>query len=180
MLTDLPEATKLSVLLVKGRGDQQISLQAASKHIPSLSSLSLDVSPDDTETTLLHVKQKWNHELPLATLWLGRCDLLFSSHSNALALWACFARLVDLTIWDCDALVYWPENVFQVLVSLRTLSIWRCSKLTGRTQASGEQSAQARGLLPRLESLRDKWLHIFGRSLQPAGISQEIRYYELQ
>ncbi|XP_039798880.1 disease resistance protein TAO1-like [Panicum virgatum] len=131
-----------------------MSLQAASRYIPSLSMLRLDVSPDDAETTLLHVKQKWNHELPLATMWLGRCDLLFSSHSNALALWACFARLVDLTIWDCDALVYWPENVFQVLVSLRELSIRGCSKLTGRTQASGEQSAPGRdGLLPHLESL---------------------------
>ncbi|KAG2640329.1 hypothetical protein PVAP13_2KG086300 [Panicum virgatum] len=152
-LTDLPEAPKLSVLAIKGRG-QQISLQTASRYIPSLSMLRLDVSPDDADTTLLHVKQKWNHELPLATMRLGWCDLLFSSHSNALALWACFARLVDLTIWNCDALVYWPENVFQVLVSLRKLWIFRCSKLTGRTQASGEQSAPGRdGLLPHLEVL---------------------------
>ncbi|XP_039798772.1 putative disease resistance protein RGA4 isoform X2 [Panicum virgatum] len=152
-LTDLPEAPKLSELDIKGR-DQHMSLQAASRYIPSLSSLSLDVSPDDAETTLLHVKQKWNHELPLATMRLGRCDLLFSSHSNALALWACFARLVHLRIWNCDALVYWPENVFQVLVSLRELTISGCSKLTGRTQASGEQSAPGRdGLLPHLEVL---------------------------
>ncbi|PVH63542.1 hypothetical protein PAHAL_2G050900 [Panicum hallii] len=87
-------------------------------------------------------------------MMLTRCDLLFSSHSNALALWTCFARLVDLRIWDCDALVYWPENVFQVLVSLRRLSIWSCSKLTVHTQASDGQSAPERGgLLPRLESL---------------------------
>jgi len=152
-LTDLPEAPKLSELGIKGR-DQHMSLQAASRYFPSLSMLYLDVSPDDAETTLLHVKQKWNHELPLATMRLGRCDLLFSSHSNALALWACFARLVDLSIWDCDALVYWPENVFQVLVSLRNLWISGCSKLTGRTQASGEQSAPGRdGLLPHLEVL---------------------------
>jgi len=152
-LTDLPEAPKLSELGIKGR-DQHMSLQAASRYIPSLSMLRLDVSPDDAETTLLHVKQKWNHELPLATMWLDRCDLLFSSHSNALALWACFARLVHLIIRDCDALVYWPENVFQVLVSLRKLSISGCSKLTGRTQASGEQSAPGRdGLLPHLEVL---------------------------
>ena len=82
------------------------------------------------------------------------CTLLFFSHSSALALWTYFARLVDLTIWDCDALVYWPENVFQVLVSLRKLSISGCSKLTGRTQASGEQSAPGRdGILPHLEVL---------------------------
>jgi hypothetical protein len=44
--------------------------------------------------------------------------------------------------------------VFQVLVSLRELWIWRCIKLTGRTEASGEQSAPGRdGLLPHLEVL---------------------------
>ena len=92
---------------------------------------------------------------PPATMCLCRCTLLFFSHSSALALWTYFARLVDLTIWDCDALVYWPENVFQVLVSLRKLLIRSCSNLTGGTQSSGEQSAQAGGgLLLRLESLR--------------------------
>ncbi|PUZ68672.1 hypothetical protein GQ55_2G047800 [Panicum hallii var. hallii] len=153
-LTGLPETPKLGKLAIEGKG-QQISLQAASRCIPSLSSLRLDVSPDDTETTLLHVKQKWDHELPLAAMTLTRCDLLFSSHPGALALWTCFARLVGLTISNCDALVYWPENVFQVLVSLRRLWIWRCSKLTGHTQASDGQSAPERGGLPlRLESLR--------------------------
>ncbi|PUZ68908.1 hypothetical protein GQ55_2G066600 [Panicum hallii var. hallii] len=152
-LTGLPETPKLGTLAIEGEG-QQISLQAASRCIPSLSSLLLDVSPDDTETTLLHVKQKWDHELPLAAMALNRCDLWFSSHPGALALWTCFARLVDLTIRNCDALVYWPENVFQVLVSLRRLSILWCSKLTGHTQAFDEQSAPERGgLLPRLESL---------------------------
>jgi hypothetical protein len=121
-LTGLPETPKLGKLAIGGEG-QQISLQAASRCIPSLSSLRLDVSPDDTETTLLHVKQKWDHELPLAAMMLIRCDLLFF-HPGALALWTCFARLVDLTIRNCDALVYWPENVFQVLVSLRRLSLW--------------------------------------------------------
>jgi hypothetical protein len=145
-LTGLPETPKLGKLAIEG--GHQISLQAASRCIPSLSSLRLDVSPDDAETTLLHVKQKWDHELPLAAMTLRRCDILFSSHPGALALWTCFARLVDLRIWNCDALVYWPENVFQVLVSLRRLSIFWCSKLTGHTQASDGQSAPERGGLP--------------------------------
>jgi len=55
-LTNLPEAPKLSGLAIEGRG-QQISLQAASRCIPSLSSLILDASHDDMETTVLHVKQ---------------------------------------------------------------------------------------------------------------------------
>ncbi|CAN6209486.1 unnamed protein product [Urochloa humidicola] len=145
-LTDLPEAPKLSALTIEGgRGQQQISLQGASRCIPSLSSLTLDVSTDDTETTLLHVKQKWNAELPLAAMTLTRSNLLFSSYSSVLPLWTCFANLVGvyLKIWECDALVYWPENVFQVLVYLRKLSIWQCSKLTGCTQSSDDQSAPA-------------------------------------
>jgi hypothetical protein len=57
-LTDLPEAPKLSELAISARGHgQQISLQAASRCIPSLSRLRLDVSPDDTETILLHVSR---------------------------------------------------------------------------------------------------------------------------
>jgi hypothetical protein len=159
-LTDLPEAPKLSELSIgKGWGQQQISLVAASKCIPSLSRLNLDVSPGDTETTLLHVKNKWNGTLALPAMWLDRCDLFFSSHSSALALWTCFAQLVDLTIRSCYNLVYWPENVFQVLVCLRSLSIHVCSKLTGRTQASDEQSGPAPercGILPCLESLKIK------------------------
>jgi hypothetical protein len=65
-----------------------------------------------------------------------------------------------LEIQDCNALEYWPEKVFQVLVCLRNLVIWGCSKLTGRTQAYDEQSAPAPapewdGLLScLLESLR--------------------------
>jgi hypothetical protein len=85
---------------------------------------------------------------------LCQYSLLFS-HSSALDLWTCFAQLVDLAIWDCNGLVYWPEKVFKALVSLRALHISRCSKLTGRTQEASEQSApEWRELLPCLESLR--------------------------
>jgi hypothetical protein len=153
-LTDLPEAPKLSELSIEeGCGQQQISLEAVSRCIPSLSRLNMNVSRNDTETTLQHVKKKWNGTLALASMSLVGCDLFFS-HSSTLALWRCFAHLVDLTIWNCDALDYWPENVFLVLVCLRKLSIRRCSQLTGRTQASYEQSAPAPercGILPCLE-----------------------------
>ncbi|CAL5091065.1 unnamed protein product [Urochloa decumbens] len=149
-LTDLPEAPKLSELEIEG-DDQQISLQAASRYIPSLSSLTLKA---------LNYQVGSTRRPTLPAMCLTGCNYLFSSHSSALKLWTCFAKLVDLEIWHChDALDYWPENVFQVLVCLRNLSINRCSKLTGRTQqASDEQSAPAparRGLLPAcLESLK--------------------------
>ncbi|CAL5078683.1 unnamed protein product [Urochloa decumbens] len=153
-LTDLPEAPKLSELCIEG-DDQQISLQAASRYIPSLSRLTLDVSTHGRFTKLCDTKRSIR-KVHLPAMWSKCCNILFSSHSSTQAPWTCFAQLVDLEIWDCDSLVCWPENVFQVLVCLRNLSIAGCSKLTGRTQASDEQSAPAPergGLLPRLKYL---------------------------
>ncbi|CAN6181481.1 unnamed protein product [Urochloa humidicola] len=153
-LTNLPEAPKLSKLSIQG-DDQQISLQAASRYIPSLSSLTLDASPNGRWLEP-DARQRPDREVPLPAMWLSSCNLLFSSHSIALVLRIYFAQLVDLEIWKCDALDYWPENVFQVLVCLRNLSIVKCSKLTGCTRASDEQSAPAPergGLLPCLEYL---------------------------
>ncbi|XP_034587746.1 putative disease resistance protein RGA1 isoform X3 [Setaria viridis] len=160
-LTTLPEAPKLSVLEVQGASQQILSLHAASRYITSSSSLRLFGDNTETESVaeqnsseLVHGREKWEHRSPLTRMVLRRYNLLFS-HSSALPLWTCFAQLVDLKICECDALVYWPENVFQALLSLRTLYIWQCSKLTGRTQETSEQSAPERsGLLPCLESLQ--------------------------
>ncbi|CAL5096774.1 unnamed protein product [Urochloa decumbens] len=158
-LTTLPEAPKLSVLEV-GVSQQISSLQAASRYIASLSILKFGANDEETESVaeqnsseLVHGKEEWDHKSPLTRMELWGYNRLFS-HSGALALWTCFAQLVDLEIRKCDALVYWPEKVFQALVSLRTLRIYECSKLTGHTQETSEQSAPERtGLLPCLESL---------------------------
>uniref|UniRef100_A0A0E0KLJ8 Uncharacterized protein n=1 Tax=Oryza punctata TaxID=4537 RepID=A0A0E0KLJ8_ORYPU len=160
-LTTLPEAPKLSDLNIYER-NQQISLQAASRYITSLSSLILDLSTDDTETTSVAKQQdsselviedeKWNHKSPLELMSLCQCNLLFS-HPSALALWTCFGQLLDLKISSVDALVDWPEEVFQGLVSLRKLYIYGCENLTGHTQARGQSTPAPSELLPRLESL---------------------------
>nr|ADB07392.1 BPH14-1 [Oryza sativa Indica Group] len=160
-LTTLPEAPKLSDLEIS-KGNQQISLQAASRHITSLSSLVLHLSTDDTETASVAKQQdssdlviedeKWSHKSPLELMVLSRCNLLFS-HPSALALWTCFAQLLDLKIRYVDALVSWPEEVFQGLVSLRKLEISVCENLTGHTQARGQSTPAPSELLPRLESL---------------------------
>ncbi|XP_034585646.1 putative disease resistance protein RGA1 isoform X2 [Setaria viridis] len=108
---------------------------------------------EQSSSELVHGREKWKHRSPLTRMDLVGYNLLFS-HSSALPLWTCFAQLVDLTIEYCHALVYWPENVFQALVSLRKLCIKGCSKLTGRTQETSQQSAPERsGLLPCLEYL---------------------------
>ncbi|KAG2616796.1 hypothetical protein PVAP13_3NG176799 [Panicum virgatum] len=164
-LTILPEAPKLSVLKVSGISQQILSLQAASKYIASLSSLTLIVDNeeigfvvDQNLSELVHGKEKWDRKSPPTRMQLYSYNLLFS-HSSALVLWTCFAQLVDLNIWDCDGLVYWPEKEFQPLVSLRNLDVRICKNLTGRTREASEQSAppEQSGLLPCLESLRIYW-----------------------
>lgn len=160
-LTTLPKAPKLSDLIID-EDNQQISLQAASRYITSLSSLYLFLSTDDTETTSVAKQQdlselviedeKWNHKSPLELMDLTGCNLLFS-YPSALALWTCFVKLLDLKISQVDALVDWPEEVFQGLVSLRKLEFCRCKNLTGLTQARGQSTPAPSELLPRLESL---------------------------
>ena len=153
-LTTFPEAPKLrKVELSNCR--QQACLQAGSRYITSLSSLEVRAPNKEENSAELEVVRE--HKSPLGDLYLEGCDLFFSG-SSALALWKCFGQLATLEIVECDALVYWPEKLFQGLVSLRTLHIFKCNKLTGRTEdeASHEQSAlvQRSGtLLPRLESL---------------------------
>ena len=153
-LTTFPEAPKLrEVILSNCR--QQACLQAGSRYITSVSSLVVWATNKEENSAELEVVRE--HKSPLGDLYLRGCDLFFSG-SSALALWKCFGQLATLKIAECDALVYWPEKLFQGLVSLRTLEIRKCNKLTGLTEdeASHEQSAlvQRSGtLLPRLESL---------------------------
>ncbi|CAN6331617.1 unnamed protein product [Urochloa humidicola] len=135
-------------------------MQAASRYIASLSRLDLTGDEEETESVaeqnsseLVQGKEEWDRKSPLTIMELCGYNLLFSN-SSALALWTYFAQLVDLHIWGCDTLDYWPEKVFQALVSLRTLNIRVCNKLTGRTQQTSEQSAPERsGVLPCLEFL---------------------------
>ncbi|KAF8727005.1 hypothetical protein HU200_019499 [Digitaria exilis] len=156
-LTTLPEAPKLSVFEVKGASRKLLSLPAASRYIASLFNLELSTKTESvaelSSSELVHGKEKWG-KYPLTSMTLYGCNLLFS-HSSALALWTCFAQLVKLKISGCDALVYWPENVFRALLSLRMLRIAFCRKLTGHTEESSEQSERERERsgLPCLESL---------------------------
>lgn len=80
--------------------------------------------------------------------------MFFQPH--ALALWVCFGQLQDLEIYECDDLVYWPEKVFQSLISLRRLEIYSCKNLIGYAAAVAngpDQEAMSQLLLPHLESL---------------------------
>ncbi|XP_066377619.1 putative disease resistance protein RGA4 [Miscanthus floridulus] len=155
-LTTFPEAPKLRKVKLFGCREQAY-LQAGSRYITSVSSLEVEVWAANKEENSAELEVVREHKSPLGDLCLRGCDLFFSG-SSALALWKCFGQLATLDIAECDALVYWPEKLFQGLVSLRTLEIRMCNKLTGLTEdeASHEQSAlvhRSGTLLPRLESL---------------------------
>jgi hypothetical protein len=163
-LNILPEVPNLSELEFRNDTHQML-LPVASCIVTasSLSKLVLWMAEDNREATwldgnsLIQLVEKRNHNKspsPLTVLELCGCSVFFSQPS-ALALWACLVQLEHLDIRECDALVHWPEEVFQSLVSLRMLQIWDCNNLTGRRHASSEQSTPERSsvLLPRLESL---------------------------
>ncbi|KAL6615331.1 hypothetical protein ACP70R_037601 [Stipagrostis hirtigluma subsp. patula] len=156
-LTTLPAAPKLRVLEMS-KGNQQMSLWAA-RYMASLSTLKLEVQ--DGETTLpaeqnsviemVDGKEKWNHISPLIDLVL---DGSYNLYSSAIELWTCFVQLQELKISRCDVLLYWPENVFQSLVSLRSLTISGCNSLNGYAQPPDQLTSERSQLLPHLESLR--------------------------
>ncbi|EMS48967.1 Putative disease resistance protein RGA4 [Triticum urartu] len=157
MLIDLPEVPKISVLEIED-GKQEI-FQFVDKYLSSLTNLILKLknteTPSEVEcTSILPVdnKEKWNQKSPLTVVGLGCCNSFFGP--GALEPWGYFVHLENLEIDRCDVLVHWPENVFQSMVSLRTLLIRNCKNLTGYAQAPLEPLASERSQHPRgLESL---------------------------
>ncbi|KAG0537683.1 hypothetical protein BDA96_03G169700 [Sorghum bicolor] len=154
-LTTLPEVTKLSSLEIID-SHQQIFLAAIPRVIDSLSKLVIsfnDAAAAALPAGAFELADSSSIKSPLTSLQLGsNCNLLF--HSSALALWTSFVQLQVLRIQDCDALVYWPVEEFQSLVSLRNLEIEDCNKLIGYAPAApGQPTSERSQLLPNLESL---------------------------
>jgi len=151
-LTSLPEAPKLKVINVI-EDKAQLSLEIVKeKYMCLLSELNMSVG--DREATLELDSE--NHESPLTELSLGGCSfLVLSSPSQpTIGFWKSFGKLVNLKIKNCSGLVYWPEEVFQSLVSLKNLEIESCDKLIGPAQVNGEQKPTADQVLPHLNSIR--------------------------
>nr|AYD60116.1 powdery mildew resistance protein PM17 [Triticum aestivum] len=158
-MIDLPEAPKLSVLEIV-EGNQEI-FHCVDRYLSSLTNLTLRL--EHTETTsevectsivLVDSKEKWNQKSPLTVVELGRCNSFFGP--GALEPWDYFVHLEQLKIERCDVLVHWPENVFESLVSLRTLVIRSCKNLTGYAQAPLERLASERS--EHLRGLESLWL----------------------
>ncbi|CAO2150643.1 unnamed protein product [Urochloa humidicola] len=148
-LTSLPEAPKLKQINLN-EGVAQISLAIIkSRHVCSLSRLKLSIH--DTETLPPKIDQ--NHESSLSELSLKGCNFFFSSCPSqpTFGVWKWFEQLVSLRIEKCDVLIYWPEQVFQSLVSLKNLRIVYCNKLIGAAQVNGGEPTQTtEQVLPHL------------------------------
>uniref|UniRef100_K3ZMH5 Uncharacterized protein n=1 Tax=Setaria italica TaxID=4555 RepID=K3ZMH5_SETIT len=158
-LTALPEA---GVLRKWYDGGEYTMVRSA---FPGLKSLILEDLPS-FERWEAAIEIEVEHALfpLLETVRIRRCkklttlpiyDLFFQSH--ALALWACFRHLQDLDISWSNDLIYWPENEFQHLVSLRRLKIELCDSLVG--YAPDQATLERSQLLPCLESLRISGCH---------------------
>ncbi|CAD6273102.1 unnamed protein product [Miscanthus lutarioriparius] len=152
-LTSLPEAPKLKVVRLD-EGKALLSLGIVkSRHMSSISELMLRVR--DTEA-LPQIDYNWDSSqklelslggteaAPLSLLSISGCNFFFVSSQSQLTpgVWKWFEHLADFTIENCDVLIYWPEEVFQSLVSLKNLWIKSCNKLIGPRQAKGGKPTQ--------------------------------------
>ncbi|XP_066361939.1 putative disease resistance protein RGA4 [Miscanthus floridulus] len=152
-MTSLPEAPKLKVVRLD-EGKALLSLGIVkSRHMSSISKLMLSVR--DTET-LPQIDYNWDSSqklelslggteaAPLSQLSISGCNFFFVSSQSQLTpgVWKWFEHLADFTIENCDVLIYWPEEVFQSLVSLKNLWIMSCNKLIGPRQAKGGKPTQ--------------------------------------
>nr|UBY07501.1 NBS-LRR disease resistance protein [Dasypyrum villosum] len=183
-MTDLPQAPKLSVLEVED-GKQKI-FHFIDRYLSSLTKLILNL--EYTETTSeaectsivpVNIKERWNQESPLTVMKLRCCNSFFV----LLKPWDYFVHLEDLEIGRCDVLVYWPEKVFQSLVSLRRLVIRNCPNLIGHAQApleplaSRKESTPARAFVfgtgPKLEYIFRKQQGM-SELVQGSSCSEEI------
>jgi len=150
-LTSLPEAPKLKVLnVIEGKAQLSIEIVKA-KYMCLLSNLILSIG--DREATLQLDPE--NHESSLTKLRLDGCNFFFLSSPSepTIGFWKSFGKLVDLEIKNCSGLIYWPEEVFQSLVSLKKLEIESCDKLIGPAQVNGEPKPTADQVLPHLNSI---------------------------
>lgn len=145
-LTTLPEAPNVKVMnLTEDKAQLSLSI-LRSVYMSCLSHLSLTVRDTKAPMTL---KLKQDREVFLSELWLDDCNFLFLSSPSqpTVGAWKWFSQLWELRIRSCDMLIYWPEEEFQSLVSLKIFCIEYCSNLIGPIKGGRDH------LLPNLEEL---------------------------
>jgi hypothetical protein len=151
-LATLPDTPNLKAVELDEDKAQLSLLTVGCGCISLLSELSLSVRDKEAALEL----DDENVESPLLKLKLFGCDFFFLSSPSqpAVGIWKWFAKLVYLEIDRCDALIYWPEDVFECLVSLKNLVVENCNNLVGPAQVKGEPAPTRTRVLPHLNSLR--------------------------
>uniref|UniRef100_A0ACD5ZGS3 Uncharacterized protein n=1 Tax=Avena sativa TaxID=4498 RepID=A0ACD5ZGS3_AVESA len=151
-LITLLEAPKIEVIRLE-EDKVQLSLSILrSRYMSCLSKVFLSAS--DTEVTPAP-KLDQDHEVSITEMALCGCNFLFPSSpmQPMVGVWKWFGRLINLVIKSCDILIYWPEEEFRCLVSLKTLHIYNCSKLIGPTKVKVCRTTGRDQLLPNLKGL---------------------------
>ncbi|KAJ1267445.1 hypothetical protein BS78_07G056400 [Paspalum vaginatum] len=152
-LATLPETPNLKVVELD-EYKAQLSLRIVThRYMSLLSKLQLYVR--DKEVSL-ELDDENNVESPLLELRLNGCNFLFprSTSQPAVGIWRWLGKLVSLKIYFCDALIYWPEDVFQSLVFLKHLKVLGCGNLVGPTKVKGEPAPPTMSqVLPHLDTL---------------------------
>ncbi|XP_010905012.1 disease resistance protein RGA2-like [Elaeis guineensis] len=122
------------------------------KHMNSLESLSITGS-EELRPLLEREDETRGFSSTLQFLGLNKCNWLFSRQlpSSPLEIWTNLTSLRRLTIRNCDALLFWPEEELQGLISLKSLEVRECQNLTGTSSAPESPSSMERGLAPHLE-----------------------------
>ncbi|CAL5008248.1 unnamed protein product [Urochloa decumbens] len=148
-LATLPDAPTLKVVQLDEDKALLSLLIVGCRYMSLLSELSihdkeaaLELDDENIESTLLELN-------------LSGCDFFFLSSpaQPAAGIWRWFGKLVYLRIYGCDALIYWPVDVFQSLVSLKRLVVKRCNNLVGPAQVNGEPAPTTTCVLPHLNNL---------------------------
>jgi Leucine-rich repeat (LRR) protein len=150
-LATLPDTPNLKVVELDEDKAQLSLLIFRVRYISLLIELRLSVFDKEAALEL----DDENVESPLLGLRLSGCDLFFLSSPTqpAVGIWKWFGKLVSLEIYSCSGLIYWPEDVFQSLESLKHLEVWSCGNLVGPAPVKGRPAPTTR-VLPHLNSLR--------------------------
>ncbi|KQJ86490.1 putative disease resistance protein RGA1 [Brachypodium distachyon] len=154
-LTTLPEAPKLQVLKVAEVKEHLSLLIVKSGYMFSLSELEMSVSDTKAVPASQDLQLCQDVEATLSEMILSGCDFFFPSSppQPPIGIWNCFGQLIILAIKSCDTLIYWPDQVFGSLVSLKQLRVASCSKLIGPTPLKQDPTQLRYQLLPHLRNL---------------------------
>ncbi|CAO2205879.1 unnamed protein product [Urochloa humidicola] len=151
-LVTLPDIPNLKVVELDEDKAQLSLLIVGCRYISLLSKLEVCVRDKEAALEL----DNENVESPLLELKFSGCDFFFLSSPShpAVRIFRWFGKLVSLKIYRCGALIYWPEDVFQSLVSLKHLVVKGCDNLMGPALVECEPASPRTHVLPRLNSLR--------------------------